>query len=815
MLMTEAFTRLVELWDQSVLAVPTDPLLRTRVTICLFQAMTRTILTQGLDGSWGTGGCETTAYAVITLTKLISLCSSSRVKMQVSQSIDTARRHLLENFRPFCEPDRIWTGKVTSGFRVLRQAYVLAALQAPTSSRQTSTSIENHFDIPLAKMAIQTKYYARQAYFANIPEWVIQACILESYLLLPQLRDVRYAVFPSDVVADDKHLDTIPFAWIASSNIHSRFIGAEYLYQMTILSALGRQFEHYMEHVVADLFAGCLFEVEDLICGIFYELENAASDQCFCDSTRVDTPRSSTATAISDARSILYRFISHVINHPYILMASLQDQVQLRSDFLNYLLSSVSQLSGQENVNPSTDQTSHPYIFASLACLVGNQNSIGGVGLRRDFLATPEQQYLAADLCRHVSIMSFMSRNPNVQLQVQTRSISGKSRSVSFGSDRPCGSTSTASTSSSFYDDETSPVSPISSMSSGSVGSPTVTPCAKSSIAQMSGSSSHPTQESLQMSRLLHHERRCLNLCLEGLQEAGIDQRAANIVKLFVDATNLSESIFCDPNIGSTHQPSSYQEEASREYALKPPPVPPKRRTGSVAAARAALALEPLMIKPPPQSNSDEASPATVNDRIEVLGSDNRTENSNSAGREWSWNQKPIVPDRSASMASSEMTRIESIMDEIDGIRLEIKTPPKAESQSQRRTASEGDAAWFMPNHHLATQPRPFINVATNAEAVKLAKVRLETQRKAAINMQKNTKAESQVREKQASDLRVNSMEDVNKSQIKRRVICPPESAGWVKAPPPVPANLASMEMQASKLRRASGLGGPRWKAPF
>ena len=841
--------RLIQLWARGCVPVPDDPAIQDKVIICLFQALTRTLHTQKSNGSWGCGGCETTAYAIITLKRLSSFTSAPRIRTQLANAIESGCKFLSKNFRPFSEPDHIWTGKTTSGSSVLYQAYIMAALQAPMS-KQSSPTIESHFEIPLAKITIQTKYYAKQAWFASVPEWLIQACLVESRLFLPQIRTVRYAVFPSDSLGEDSHFESIPFSWIVASNLDNRAIGAEFLYQMMILCVLGRQLEEYLAGIVPESFSGCIFEVEDIIYSIFQELELYNKDECFCGDHGHD--RESTATSISDVRSVLYRFISHVLNHPYVLMASERDQAQLKSELLAFLLGRISQLATQNSPN-ATDQTPHAYMFAFLACLVGNQGSTCGVGLRRDFLETPEQQYLAADLCRHMSIISFMSDNAKAQ-ENTIQTIQSKSRSTSFGnSGRPLSrSVSSVSISSSSYDDSPSPISPISSVSSVSSGSPRNAFFPKILDQLPHNCPLVASPESLQMSRLIDHERQGLSLCLQSISESGINQRTGNLLKLFVDVTELSEQIFNDPNIGSCYQPATAHEVIEQACILEVPPLPPKRR-GSVAAARAALTIPPLMPKQnqtksdnsqqserllkqqtaPPlqqqhlthqcieQSNNSlkkpEPASLEVYDMAQLprqISSHFRQQASCSQSfdgfsdrtltpsqdvyspvpmeRDWSWNKRS---GRRPSH-SSEISRIERIMSDVDGI-----------NPIQRRTASESDAG-RISKPKIDVQKR-LANDGVDAEAIKLAKVRMQTQKRVGAEAQRRA-VESQ--RKIPAGLQSKSM--VNISKEVKRGVASPENGGWVKAPPAL-VEMPGMEVRTGKLHKASRVGGPRWKAPF
>lgn len=102
--------------------------------------------------------------------------------------------------------------------------------------------------------------------------------------------------------------------------------------------------------------------------------------------------------------------------------------------------------------------------------------------------------------------------------------------------------------------------------------------------------------------------------------------------------------------------------------------------------------------------------------------------------RNWSRNKVPTNSRRRASRASSEVSRIESILSEIDGIKLRFELKPA--SRSQRRTASESDAACKQLEPKIDAQKGLTSNNSRDAKAIKLAKARLKTQRRNAKNLQ-------------------------------------------------------------------------------
>lgn len=575
-----------------------------------------------------------------------------------------------------------------------------------------------------------------------------------------------------------------------------------------------------MERVVRESFAGCVFEVEDIVYSIFQELAAEDKDRCVCDSHTNSPTRSSRATAISDVHLVLYRFILHVLNHQHVLMASSQDRGQLRSGFLSFLIGRISQLSGEQGQRSATDQTPLPYTLAFLACLAGKQNSIDGIGLRRDFLCSAEQQYLAADLCRHISIISFMSTCADEQRAAPIQPAPTVRKGISFGSQpAPRRSISPASTSSSSYDGSDSPISPISSVSSAPGGSPVQSLFSKPPTHQPVLSPTGPSQETLQMTRLLRHERHCLDLCFEELVEAGIDHSTMDVMKLFADFHALAEHIYRDPNIGSTYQPFDAHDDTNLTCTLKPPAVPSKRRRGSVAAARAGLTAESPVTR---QLYRQEIGTQRSLEGLEWTKAVTQTEQTIVAvplERDRSRNKLPVVTKTRTARASSEVSRIESIMNEIDGVSLRFES--KASSRIQRRTASESVAVSTQSEPKLDARGRFACETSPDAEAMKLSKARLETQRhldhdthrrKAKGSINKGVK-ETAIQRSLNSNLPSKTTEEINESNIERRVTCPPESAGWVRAPPLESSE--SVEARARKLHRASRLGGPKWKAPF
>ena len=795
MLMVDALVQLIDLWEEGSAPILDDLLLRDKTFICVYQALTRALHDQNVNGSWGSGNnCESTAYGLLVLSKMANISSAPRVKTQLVQAVEKARRYLADNFRPLSEPEHVWQGKNTMGSNILFQVHVLAALQVPLSKATKQKSIESRCEISLARIAVQTNYCARQSYFARVPKWQVEACLVESQLFLPQLREVRYDIFPQSHLQEDQYFETIPFTWLAASNFDRRFVGSDFLCHMMIISFLNRQLDNYLTHWVEEAFAGCIFEVEDSVQDVFDELECTSIKDEPCLQRRES--RSSTATSatafINETHSVFQRFISYALHHSYVLTASSHDQAQLRSELRNFLLGRISQIPEQRKGSPAEhpeldndaipDQTHHAYMLAFFSCLVGNQSMASGVRSHRDFLDTPEQQYLAAAMCRHLSTVSFVSNTVSDQslskLQQTSSSVKLPPPSTDSDTQYSVSISSSSSLSSAYSDGEVSPLSAISSNSTA----PSTSPSVEQSLKPRGQSILQMKSRSLQLTRLLSHERRCLDVCLLSLDAAGINQRTANVLGLFVDVSELSELLFRDPNIGSCYHPTTAIEVIEQACILQPAPAPPIKAKGhgSVANARAALAIEPL--KPKRDSSRESSNSSHHNSRNPSPPSMQST-GTPPVHCEFNFNQPvPAHCTRRTSRSSIEMSRIEHIMSTMGESTQPPSKPPSREALPSPKInpvvhgphhphspspPSTSDSSTLPPRSKTSAQkPQKSPTPVPDAEAVKLAKARLQTQKQlydtAAARLEAERRAEVKAQRRRASGaVRAGSMREV------------------------------------------------------
>lgn len=443
MLLAESVMLLLQAWDQGQLSKQeSDSDLIHRLMIMSLQILVQTLRTQDLDGSWAGGKAEPTSYAILTLISLTSLPVAVALKPQIQDSVDKGRA-FLANLLDTTEPDYLWIEKVTYRSKKLHEAYILAALHAPTLPQTFEGRVGEIVLLPLNKIAKIEKLAQRLPLFASFPAWMLKASLIEGFLFLPLLLDVRLKVFPRKDMAKDKYFEYIPFAWTATNNLGGTHLPNTFLYEMMVISFLNFQVDEYMETTVSSCFAGRLQDARQLINHLFDDetKQIVAPGKVSNDSAQEDRQEWShdegrtakkrklgldVTTAASDGQvavqdndvaGTLRRFRDHVLDNTHVQTASSNDRTWLRHELRMFLLAHVEQTEDNHRLFESegfrrphrtffdwvrrtgSDHTSCPYSFAFAVCLLGREG---------DFFLTSKEKYLAQATCHHLAIMCRM-----------------------------------------------------------------------------------------------------------------------------------------------------------------------------------------------------------------------------------------------------------------------------------------------------------------------------------------------------------------------------------------------------------------------
>ncbi|TID14750.1 CAAX prenyl protease 1 [Venturia nashicola] len=272
MLIVQGLTQLLRLYDNSQLPDLPSDLLRDRIPVVLFQALVRCLKSQESDGSWR-HSVEATSYAVLALANLTSLPWLDAIAEDVHKTIQSGRQYI-ETHRQNNGAEHLWIEKVSYGSESLYKAYTLAALHVPAPTDQFGDKVKALASIPWKNVFKFAKFYSMLPIYSSTPEWLLRASLVEGYLFLPRLEQMRHALFPRDNMAEDKYFEYIPFTWTGANNRDGACMNANFLFDMMVVSFLGYQVDEFMETVVGGKeFEHRLPEVHTIIDEIFVKLE--------------------------------------------------------------------------------------------------------------------------------------------------------------------------------------------------------------------------------------------------------------------------------------------------------------------------------------------------------------------------------------------------------------------------------------------------------------------------------------------------------------------------------------------------------------
>lgn len=209
MLMAEAFSSILQVWERGDLSAILTDLVVDGVIISLFQVLVRTLMMQNANGSWGPlNSREETAYAALTISKASTLPLPAVIRAQIDSAIAAAQEFLLRTKET--APSFLWVEKVTYGSIVIGESYVLAALNAsPKVSLSLLFRAASLGKILSMDIEHLTKVCFGSLLFDSTETWKLHAAFLEGCLLRPHLQRLASDIVPS--VENNKESKVVPF----------------------------------------------------------------------------------------------------------------------------------------------------------------------------------------------------------------------------------------------------------------------------------------------------------------------------------------------------------------------------------------------------------------------------------------------------------------------------------------------------------------------------------------------------------------------------------------------------------------------------
>ncbi|KAL4871888.1 hypothetical protein BDV12DRAFT_194031 [Aspergillus spectabilis] len=374
MLMAEAFGRLLQVWSEGALNSISNPLIRDRVSISLYQALLPVV---------------------------------NQLWTNIQSAVSRGRRFLQKNTGD--TPEYLWVEKVTYGSMLLSESYVLAALKV-SYERSYPPCLLDLFNISKKTVNEFARFNSMIPLFSSMELWKNRAAIVEGYMLLPQLRERRLTIFPRTGMEEDKYFEYVPFTWTLCNNRNNTFLSTKTLVEEMVISFLNYQADEFMEAVVGRLNNSQRSMTRSCIGQTFLNLnDNTRPDQSCLKYTdtgihtnlrQAERAKSEPKQLPGEVATILHAFVHHVMNHPSVEAAAPPAGVyplKLPNRPLKLLPMGAFHLL-------------RPHVLPLLIRILPVPSGVraGLNNQRRTFFHTCEEKYVAEGMCRHLAVMCRM-----------------------------------------------------------------------------------------------------------------------------------------------------------------------------------------------------------------------------------------------------------------------------------------------------------------------------------------------------------------------------------------------------------------------
>ncbi|EME80706.1 uncharacterized protein MYCFIDRAFT_189135 [Pseudocercospora fijiensis CIRAD86] len=381
MLIVESLASLLQVVEANLLSDLLDDDLKMKIAVILTQICT--------------------AYAVLILGKVCRMCFLSDLASIIRSTMDLGVAYL-ENRETNAYDERYWTSKTQYGVKFVTEAYVLAAHRVALSGHAQATLLK------------------RTKHFRNMPEWLMQASLIESTLWLPGLRTRRLEIFPRDDrrIAKDAYFTILPALWICCQNRSKKFVPNSFVNDMLFMTLINIQVDEFIEAVITPTFEDHPGDLHDMIDHMIDDVsENRKSLEMdgivLRDEDRVEKFLP------------LRRFAEHILQHERIRTASRRDRAILQQELRSFLHTQATQMEDNSKLRKQPDEqnltfhteipfftwvrttaadhVSTPFTVAWVRCWISSV-----VGKGTEAFQLPTEKYFASALARHIATTNRM-----------------------------------------------------------------------------------------------------------------------------------------------------------------------------------------------------------------------------------------------------------------------------------------------------------------------------------------------------------------------------------------------------------------------
>ncbi|KAK3381795.1 hypothetical protein B0H63DRAFT_561415 [Podospora didyma] len=329
MLLSQAFVKLIQIWDSGLIGQLPEDLIREQIPIALLHTLLQILHTQTSAGYWAFKNhesLEATSYAVLALNALSTLPWVLYIRPQVLAAIRNGAAYLAQHRDEWRQDEHLWVAKVSYALPTVARAYIIAAVGADSNtSHAWGTKATTIVTVPNNALRSKALHYSK-----------------------------KLACFAGDEPLDK---DGIIFAWIAMNRRHNYPLPNTALRDMMKLFVLMLDLDERMKNVFSEL--GSPERLE-----FIRELRSALPKIIsFDDGEPQPAPNGDNGKArngtdvdnegingdqenghqdndkLAAVMADLRRYASHILDHPAVVRSSADIRIQLHNQMLNCLFS--------------------------------------------------------------------------------------------------------------------------------------------------------------------------------------------------------------------------------------------------------------------------------------------------------------------------------------------------------------------------------------------------------------------------------------------------------------------------------------------
>lgn len=452
MLVSEALIRLLKFCDDGTVHSLVSDLIEREVPLVLFQMLMQILQKQNENGSWGhKPSREMTAYAIIALTNLGSLPFLGQLSTHLWAAIEKGRIYIKYSSEA-PNTEYIWIAKTTYSPIKVSQAYILSALATQYPKYSMSQSLTDLLSIPQKGVAKYMQMYSSLSCLSDAPLWRIQGSIIEGFIHMKKLSQVRIDMFGRPNMKKDEYFGFIAMCFACANNLRGNFLKTSIIFEMMVLVLRVYQVDEYMEHVIGAQSSLHVEESRQIVDRIFQRFQSGHS----CKGTKSHAAingqsnghanghtnghdngeRNGNSNGHSNGHSNvmnggadhseihhkLSAFVCSILCNPFVRASSESSRALLSYELRQCLLAHISQISDSDNFFAAhegkkhtpqgsfynwvrTTASSHscaPLSLAFLRCLSFDPRCVS---------SSAEQHYIVQDLWTHLSTKARMEND--------------------------------------------------------------------------------------------------------------------------------------------------------------------------------------------------------------------------------------------------------------------------------------------------------------------------------------------------------------------------------------------------------------------